>query len=368
MRRGDLTFSVLYRRVLLAALAFILAAADGNHSARAQGADSDSVTIATVERQPFVMRQNGQLTGFSIELWQEIARQLGVETTFKMQDSFKAMLQQVTDRQVDAAIANISITSGREAVLDFSQPIFDAGLQILLPRGGSAAGDFIAAIWASGLLKILGWAVLVLIFVAHLMWFIERGRHPDIRKDYLAGIWDAFWWALIIVTGGGFEDKQPQRIMGRALAVFWIIASLFVTSIFIAKITTALTVSQLSTQISSFRDLHGKKVGVTEGSTAQAFLQRHHLKTIAYKDIKPLFADVVAGKLDAAVHDGPLVQYFASTEGKGRSRVVGGVFNPEKYGIAFPQGSPLREKVNLALLRLRENGTYERLRKKWFGE
>ena len=351
-------------RIFLAILVLLTFATFGGQSATAQRATA----IATVERQPFVMIQDGKLTGFSIELWNEIAKQLNLQTDFKTQDSFKQMLQKVADSKVDAAIANISITSAREAVLDFSHPIFDAGLQILLPRSGSAAGNFIAAIWGSGLLTILSWALVVLIFVAHLMWFIERGRHPDIRESYLAGIWDAFWWALIIVTGGGFEDKQPQRVMGRALAVFWIIASLFVTSIFIAKITTALTVSQLSTQVSSFRDLYGKKVGVTEGSTAQAFLKKNRLETIAYKNIKPLFADVVSGKLDAAVHDGPLVQYFASTDGKGRVTVVGGIFKPEKYGIAFPQGSPLQEKVNQALLRLREDGTYERLRQKWFGQ
>ena len=329
--------------------------------------NGNTLHVATIERKPFVMQQDGRLTGFSIELWDEIAKQLDVNSHFVLQDSFKTMLQQVRDGKVAAAIANISITSDREAQLDFSHPIFDSGLQILLPRGRSATGDFLAAIWSSGLLKVLGWAVLVLIGVAHLMWWVEGGRHPDIRADYPGGIWDAFWWALIIVTGGGFEDKPPQRIMGRALAVFWIVASLFVTSIFIAKITSALTVNQLSTQISSLRDLYGKKVGVTEGSTAQAFLTKNRLKTVSYKNIEPLFADVVAGRLDAAVHDGPLIQYFAGTDGKGQVVVVEKVFKPEKYGIAFPQGSPLQEKVNQALLRLHENGTYERLRKKWFG-
>jgi polar amino acid transport system substrate-binding protein len=43
------------------------------------------------------------------------------------------------------------------------------------------------------------------------------------------------------------------------------------------------------------------------------------------------------------------------------------VFKPENYGIALPTGSPLREEINQSLLRLRENGTYGELVRKWFG-
>jgi len=59
--------------------------------------------------------------------------------------------------------------------------------------------------------------------------------------------------------------------------------------------------------------------------------------------------------------------YFASHEGKGKVQVVGPIFRKENYGIVFPDKSPLRKRVNEALLKLRENGTYDRLYKKWFG-
>jgi len=59
--------------------------------------------------------------------------------------------------------------------------------------------------------------------------------------------------------------------------------------------------------------------------------------------------------------------YFASHEGKGKVQVVGPIFRKENYGIVFPDKSPLRKRVNEALLKLRENGTYDRLYMKWFG-
>jgi polar amino acid transport system substrate-binding protein len=47
--------------------------------------------------------------------------------------------------------------------------------------------------------------------------------------------------------------------------------------------------------------------------------------------------------------------------------VVGSTFAPQDYGIAIPQGSPLREDFNRVLLKLEENGALERIRSKWFG-
>lgn len=46
----------------------------------------------------------------------------------------------------DAAVANISITAEREAEMDFTQPIFEAGLGIMIParekRSPSLLGAF----------------------------------------------------------------------------------------------------------------------------------------------------------------------------------------------------------------------------------
>jgi polar amino acid transport system substrate-binding protein len=48
-------------------------------------------------------------------------------------------------------------------------------------------------------------------------------------------------------------------------------------------------------------------------------------------------------------------------------QVVGNIFRKESYGILFPSNSPYRKPVNEALLKIRENGAYDRLYRKWFG-
>jgi len=68
-----------------------------------------------------------------------------VRSEFVTASSFSDMLEAVKNGSVDAAIANISITSVREEVVDFSQPIFDAGLQILVKQN-SGSVDILSAL------------------------------------------------------------------------------------------------------------------------------------------------------------------------------------------------------------------------------
>jgi ABC-type amino acid transport substrate-binding protein len=45
----------------------------------------------------------------------------------------------------------------------------------------------------------------------------------------------------------------------------------------------------------------------------------------------------------------------------------GPLFDIQYYAFLFPQGSDLREPINLALLKLRKNGRYDELYSEWFG-
>ena len=70
--------------------------------------------------------------------------------------------------------------------------------------------------------------------------------------------------------------------------------------------------------------------------------------------------------IDAVVFDSPVLLYYAANEGKGRVTTVGTTFRKEDYGILFPRGSGLRNQVNVTLLRMREDGAYQRIYDKWF--
>ena len=254
--------------------------------------------------------------------------------------------------------------------MDFSQPIYDSGLQILVPK--NAGGNLMKIIWDSGLLMIITFAVLVLLIIAHILWFFERNvkdpRHDYFRDEYLGGVWDAFWWAFIIMTMGGFEKEVPHNKFSRALAMFWIITSLFFISTITAKITTSLTVSELTSGVNSYRDLFGTKVGIARGTTTSKFAEAVGLPYIEFDDYLQAVAALEAGQLDATIGGAATAQYYANHKGAGKIIAAGDVFAPDKIGIALPENSTYYEDINRTLLEIKEDGTYARLQQKYFGK
>jgi polar amino acid transport system substrate-binding protein len=336
---------------------------------------AEVLTVGTIHRPPFMIKQDGdKFSGFSVELFDKIAEQAKVEYVWKEFTVFGDMIKATQDAHVDTSIANITITSKRENVLDYSQPIYDSGLLILIPKK-STAMSIVNLIIESGILWFLLGALGVLLFVAHIVWFFERNvhntRHDYFRDDYFGGVWDAFWWAFIIMTMGGFENEVPHKKFSRFIAMIWIIVSLFFISTLTAKITTALTVSELSSGIDDISDLAGKRVGALEGPTVRNYLIKFGITPKEYKFKERLYEDLQNDKLDAIVGDAPILQYYAQHEGSCNTLIAGEVFKPEKYAAIFPQtpsGKILKERFDRALIKLQEDGIYQELYKKYFGE
>jgi len=352
--------------IFFAAVIWSLFSYSGNVFAQSTNSGKETLNVVTIERKPFSIKNGDEYSGFSIDLWREISLETNRDYRFISASSFPEMLAMVEDGKVDLAIANISITSKREMVLDFSHPIFDAGLQVMVPEQGGSFGmlyalfDWTMLIWVAG-------AIVSLIVIAQIMWFFERKHQSYFQVSYFEGLWPSFWWALNTIVNGGFEERSPRTFAGRLFGTILVIASLFVVSIFVAKITSIMTVNELQSQIQSYKDLYGRRVWTTKGSTAEAFLKEHSIPYQSTQNFQELLDGLKAGEIDAVVHDAPLLAFRANTDGRGYVRVVGPILKPEKYGIALQQNSPLTEAINRALLKIHETGAYDRIFNKWFG-
>ncbi|WP_170369162.1 transporter substrate-binding domain-containing protein [Ruegeria arenilitoris] len=333
----------------------------------AQHSQAETLTVTTVERPPFSYVDDGEDTGFSMDLLAALAEELGWEYTVVRVDAFGDMLSAVENREADMAIANISITAGREARMDFSQPIFEAGLQIMVPSDAARSPSLMQALLSRELFIAIGLAFAILLGGGMLMWGFERRSQPYFDRDLNEAWFPSFWWALNLVVNGGFEERMPRTPFGRVLGVILVVSSLFIVSVFTARITSVMTVDAITSNINSVNDLYGKQVGTISGSTAASFLNRREVEFTGYEDLDSMLTAFRDGDLDAVVFDAPILSYFAAHEGRKIAAMTGGVFLRENYGMVFPTGSPLVEDVNQALLGLREDGTYDQIYRKWFG-
>lgn len=336
------------------------------HSANA--ALAQDLTIATVTRTPFSQVENGEDTGFSVELWGLIAAELNRSYTIQRLDSFQEMLSAVENGTADIAVANISITAEREARFDFSQPIFSSGLRIMIRAGQGSGSSVLSAIWNRDFL-IASLAAFALLFGGGLlMWRLESNKgQPYFQGTAREKAFPSFWWALNLVVNGGFEERVPHTILGRVFATILVVSSLFIVSLFVANITAAMTVSAIQSSVQSVNDLYDKRVGTTTGSTADTFLERREVGHQGFDSLDALIEAFESHEIDAVVFDAPILSYYVNTIGAGKGELVGPVFLRENYGFALAPESPLREPINRMLLRFREDGTYDALYVEWFG-
>ncbi len=80
---------------------------------------------------PFEYEEDGEYTGIDIDLINAIAEDQGFEINFNPMD-FGGIIPALQADQLDIAIAGMSITDERKAVVDFSDPYFDAGLTLVV--------------------------------------------------------------------------------------------------------------------------------------------------------------------------------------------------------------------------------------------
>lgn len=123
--------------------------------------------------------------------------------------------------------------------------------------------------------------------------------------------------------------------------------------------------------VESIEDLEGLEVGTKIGSTSYDFLTSEledNDGVTPYPGSSDMYMALMSRSIDAVFYDAPNVGYFAQTKGEGRVKTVGRLYEGQQYGIALKQGSEWVDKVNEALASMKEDGSYDEIYEKWFGE
>lgn len=247
--------SLLRTTLPLSALALALSGA-------AHAQETPSVNVATDPSfVPFEMmdEDTGEMVGFDIDIINEVADRAGFEVDLTTMD-FSGIIPAVQTGNQEIAIAGITITEERAEIVDFSDPYYDSGLQII------------------------------------------------VRAD---------------------------------------------------------------SDVEDIDDLEGMSIATKTGSTSYDYLEDKFgddADVTPYPGTSDMYMALLGRNVDAAFYDAPNVAYFSQTRGEGRTKVVGPLYEGQQYGIVFNQGSEWVEPTNEALAEMREDGTYDEIYAKWFGE
>jgi ABC-type amino acid transport substrate-binding protein len=350
-------------------------------AASAASAASDAVTpvgdkapartgplrVAIAPIAPFVLPQTAVPEGFSVDIWNEVARRLHIDFTWLPVATQPALLTAVRSGNADVAIAAITMTPEREGIVDFSLPYFDSGLQIMVrARSDSSLMTSVKSVPWRDISEFVGLAAVIIFILANLVWLMERKREKSFQKPYWHAIGEGLWVTMLIIATGEHGERESAGLWKRVLVPsMWLIGVVLIAQL-TATVTSSQTVARLQSSIQGPDDLPGKKIATVSGTIAADYLAQHGLPFVNITNAAEGYRMLTDGDVQAIVYDAPTLQYWAARIGKGVLAVVGPIFRPEKYGIAVPNGSPLRKSINETLLTMYEDGTYEQIYRKWF--
>ncbi|MEX2530518.1 MAG: transporter substrate-binding domain-containing protein [Gemmatimonadota bacterium] len=332
-------------------------------------AAAQEVVVGTRVAPPFVIEQGeGEYTGLAIHLWEHIADELDLDYRFEERD-IQGLLEGVEDGSLYAGAAALTITSAREARVDFTHPFAVDGLGIAVPHSGVGLLGAMFGLFSRDFLAVVGLLLGLLLVWGVLIWLFERRRNPEeFGGSALEGIGSGFWWAAVTMTTVGYGDKAPRTPAGRTVGFVWMFGAIVVISFFTAAIASSLTVDRLDSRVSGPQDLPFVRVGALEGSAGFAYLEADGIRAEPYPSISEGLNAVAEGELDAFVHDAPILRYFVQEEFRNRARILPVTFAQQYYGIALPRDAGQRNAINQVLLDYLASDEWTRLNRRYLGE
>jgi len=179
-------------------------------------------------------------------------------------------------------------------------------------------------------------------------------------RELLAANFDG-WVAAIKGCLDAAADRLPAKTDTQALAQF----VLTVMEGGVMQSRTHRTLQAFDASVAGLRSLQLCSERATTGARTILDRIKPQKKPRLATDPSQLMYDLYNDRCDAVVYDADILGAERAAAPERYGPFAGRLITRERYGIAFPKGSPLRASVNAALGTLTRNGTLVRLQKRW---
>ena len=130
---------------ILCAMAAVMMLAAGCGSDSKQAANDQKVlrvgTEPTFAPFEFQKQDSSDFEGFDMDLARAIGKQLGRKVEIQNM-GFDALIPSLDSGNIDVAIAGMSITDARKEKVNFTDPYYESGLSILVPKDNNTVKSF----------------------------------------------------------------------------------------------------------------------------------------------------------------------------------------------------------------------------------
>ncbi|XP_015907481.1 ionotropic receptor 25a [Parasteatoda tepidariorum] len=338
------------------------------------------------------------------------------------------MIRDLKDKKAEIALGPISVMAERETVVDFTVPYYDlVGISILMkkPSIPSSLFKFLTVLEANVWMCILA-AYFITSFLMYCFdrlspysYFNNKEKYKDFddeeKRDFT--LKESLWFCMTSLTpqGGG---EAPRNLSGRLVAATWWLFGFIIIASYTANLAAFLTVSRLDSPIESLDDLAKQykiKYAPQMSTSAATYFERMaYIEEKFYEIWKNMSLDDSLNETERAklaVWDYPVSDKFTKIwwtmqetgmpksfedgiqkvmESKGSQEgfafiadstqvkyavmtncdliSVGSEFSRKPLALAVQQGSPLKDQLSSAILKLLNQRKLEGLKEKWWNK
>uniref|UniRef100_A0AAQ4R4D9 Glutamate receptor n=1 Tax=Gasterosteus aculeatus aculeatus TaxID=481459 RepID=A0AAQ4R4D9_GASAC len=370
---------------------------------------------------------NERYEGYCAELAAEIAKHVGFVYRLELVGDGKygardpdtklwnGMVGELVYGKADVAVAPLTITLVREQVIDFTKPFMSLGISIMIkkptkskPGVFSFLDPLAYEIWMCIVFAYIGVSV-VLFLVSRFSPYEWKADDSDDEDETLPssssrfpqnqnqnpqkekeapehtndfGIFNSLWFSLGAFMQQGC-DISPRSLSGRIVGGVWWFFTLIIISSYTANLAAFLTVERMVSPIEGAEDLAKQTeiaYGTLEGGSTKEFFKRS--KIAVFEKMWSYMRSADPSVFVKSTNDGVIRvrkskgKYAYLLESSMNEYIeqrkpcdtmkVGGNLDSKGYGVATPKGSALRNPVNLAVLKLNEQGLLDKLKNRWW--
>ncbi|KAK3564202.1 hypothetical protein QTP86_011183 [Hemibagrus guttatus] len=365
---------------------------DQPYSNDSSSVENRTIVVTTIMEAPYVMYKknhmhlegNEKYEGYCVDLASEIAKHVGIKYRLSIvmdgkygardpeTKTWNGMVGELVYGRADIAVAPLTITLVREEVIDFSKPFMSLGISIMIkkpqkskPGVFSFLDPLAYEIWMCIVFAYIGVSV-VLFLVSRFSpyeWHLDETDEakdpqtpPDPPNDF--GIFNSLWFSLGAFMQQGC-DISPRSLSGRIVGGVWWFFTLIIISSYTANLAAFLTVERMVSPIESAEDLAKQTeiaYGTLDSGSTKEFFRTTPDGVARVRKSKGKFAFLLESTMN---------EYIEQRKPCDTMK-VGGNLDSKGYGVATPKGSALRNAVNLAVLKLNEQGLLDKLKNKWW--
>ncbi|CAH1252691.1 GRIA2 [Branchiostoma lanceolatum] len=357
---------------------------------------SRTVIVGAIEYHNFLhKREDGTYAGFHMDFLTELEQMLGID--FVIQEpadgkygyltedgTWVGMVGELVRGEIDIALG-LTMASMRERVIDFSTPLTNERLEMLIKKPGR---QLVRREWWYAIMTLPVWFMIMASFLlVGIVMFVIIRVSPYENRAYSAEVGEAsrlstfghsLWLCFSAMSWQGV-DYSPRSLSGRFLYVFWfgfIVWTLILCTGATVGFLTVPAAAPPMVPVQSFGDLAANdeiRPAYFAGGATEAYFKnslfpsyhRIHQRAILVRSEDEGIRLAREGGV-AFIAESASTLFFSNRKPCDLMAISDDVSLTARHqAVGLQANSPLREVINSAILQLRERGRLYLLYRKW---